>query len=320
MTQNPYAQFGGGDSGPSPYTPDFGDQPQSRTSILAIISLVLSVIGCVCFVVPGPGALAMLLGGISILLIMTSGGRVRGIGFAATAVCLGLLQSIVFFVALFGVYQPIMGGWTNTVIAPVNDVLMALEKKDPKAARAFLTPRAQTVITEDMLTDFTTKYQAKLGAFKGFPTNPFQIVSGYQNVAQAMQKLQTGNNRGNQNGMIPLPGTFEKGTAMVVLHLDDHGFNGNKPPASSTVRMPVLNIGIVTVDGTEIWILDTDKAKALPPDGGTPGESTIEDAPKPGELPPPPRPRHKPGSRPGRGTPPEPAPEPATPPAPDQKP
>lgn len=290
MTQNPYAQFGGGEGGPSPYSPDFNDLPQSRTSILAIVSLVLSVIGCVCFIVPGPGALAMVLGGIAILLIMTSGGRVRGIGFAATAVCLGLLQSIIFFVMLFGVYQPIMGGWSNTVVAPVNDVLMALEHKDAKAARALLTPRAQAGITEDMLTEFAAKYQSRLGAFKGFPENPLEIWSAYKSVAPAMRTLQTGSNGGNQQNMIPLPGMFEKGNALIILHLDNSGFNGKRAP-TSTVRMPILNLGIASNDGLETWILDATKANALPTTGGHANESTIEDAP---DKPAPPVPPAKP--------------------------
>lgn len=283
MTQNPYAQFGSGDGTPTPYGPEFGDQPQARTSVLAIISLVLSVIGCVCFIIPGPGALAMAIGGIAILLIMASHGRVRGIGFAATAVCLGLLQTIVFFVILLGVYQPIMGGWNNTVVAPVNDVLVALEKKDAKAARALLTPRAQAAISEEMLTEFAAKYQARLGAYKGVPENPLDIWTAYKSIAPAMKVMQNGPGGNPQQNMIPLPGTFERGNALIILQLDNAGFNGQRPPASTTIRMPVLNIGIASNDGTEIWILDLTKASTLPrkKKPGRADESTIEDAPDP---------------------------------------
>ncbi len=283
MTQNPYSQFGGADAA-SPYGPDFGDQPQPRTSVLAIVSLVLSVIGCVCFIIPGPGALAMAMGGIAILLIMFSGGRVRGIGLAATAVCLGLLQTVVFFVMLLGVYQPIMGGWRNTVVAPVSDVLFALEKNDPATARSLLTPRAQTAITEDMLAEFASKYQSRLGAFKGIPENPLEIWTAYKNIGPAMGALQKGSGGNPQQNLIPLPGTFEKGDALIMLHIDNTGFQNNTPPPTGTVRMPVLNIGIATNDGTQIWILDRAKAESLPEKPTAKGESTIDDAPP---LPPP---------------------------------
>jgi hypothetical protein len=66
--------------------------PQTKTSVLAIVSLVLGILS-ICFTVI-TGLPAVLLGVIALIVIAGGGGRVRGTGLAIAGVVLGLLGSL----------------------------------------------------------------------------------------------------------------------------------------------------------------------------------------------------------------------------------
>jgi hypothetical protein len=289
MSQNPYAQIGSESGGQFPYGPDLVPSNPGRTSILAIVALVLAVCGCVCPVLVVPGALAMVLGGISIVTMAMENWRIRGIGLAITAICLGAFQCVVVALLFFGIYQPIMGGWRSVVVGPVGHVLTSIDKGDVAGARAGLTPHAQTLISEEMLADFGKRYRAHLGKFVEFPSNPVDIWQTYKRIKPSFRALDDGSGQPNTQNVIPLPGRFEKGEALVIMQLDQSempdrhirssGGSGVSttvtPPSTGTTahngqwQMPVLNIGIATTDGQVEWLIDPDVARksGRPPAG-----------------------------------------------------
>jgi hypothetical protein len=281
MTQNPYAQFGHGD-GVSPYGPDFGDQPQPRTSILAIVALVVSIIACLPFCIPGPGALAMILGGIALMIVTFSKGRVRGVGLCATAICLGLLQTVLSMVLLLGVYQPVTGFIGTAWVGPASRVMTAAEAGDTQKVMGELSPRARAAVTEEMITDFVSRYRNEVGKFQSAPDGPIDIVNTFSKLGPAMQGINSLSRPGRAQGFIPVAGHFAGGPQVIVVQIDvtaiDHQQQQSiKPP-------PMLNIGILTNDGKQIWLLPPDDAEALPPvdSSGNPkskGQSSLDDAP-----------------------------------------
>lgn len=300
MSQNPYAQIGSDSGSQFPYGPDFAPARPERTSVMAIIALVFAICGCVCPILILPGPIAMAIGGLAILLIAMSGWQKRGIGLAITAICLGLLQCVVVALAFFGVYQPVMGGWRSAVVGPLGQMLTNVDKGDTAAAKTALTPHAQTLITDEALLDFAKRYQSHMGKFKEFPSGPVDIWQAYKRVAPAFRALDDGSGQPNTQNIIPLPGVFEKGEALVIMQLDQgqmqkHRSRTSTGPATSTTtgtaqpappsnptgqwQMPVLNIGIATIDGKVEWLIDPDMAR----------KSGRPPPPGPGGPPPPPR-------------------------------
>src|SRR5581483_7161072 len=167
----------------------------------------------------------------------------------------------------------------SVVVGPVGNVLTNIDKGDLAAARAGLTPHAQTLISEDMLADFGKRYNARLGKFQEFPSGVLDIYQTYKRISPSFRALDDGSGQPNTQNVIPLPGRFEKGEALVVMQMDQGQLarhrsrsgsggwsassSGSSTPASppgapggplptgtsGQWQMPVLNIGIVTTDG-----------------------------------------------------------------------
>ncbi len=305
---NPYAQFG--QPGQTGYGGDYLEPQQQRTSITAVISLVVSIVGCcvawlpgfmVMFggnpgagavIVGGPGAFAAIIGGLAVFFISQSQGRLRGLGLAVTGIVLGLLQAVLWIFIIMTVVVPMTNGLNTHFVGPIDNTMMGIEKGDPKAARAMLTPAADKAITDEMLADFATRYRAEVGAYTGAPHNMWDLIKRYMQLGQAMQGFQNGG-RGRQQSLIPFPGEFAKGGAVVVIQIDPNDRSGGNK------GIPVVNIGIMTNDGKQIWLMDRAAADAL--SGGGAG----------GPLPPPPGPGPGPGPRTPRG----PRRQPPTPPS-----
>lgn len=276
MTQNPYAQIG------SPGYPEMPEPVSRRTSMLAVFSLILALI---CFV-PGAGALAVILGGAAIFFISTSRGRLGGMGLAITGVVLGLLFSLVWITLVVGAGQ-VMSTFRGQLIGPAESAMLALNKGDLKSGRAMFTREADTAITDAMLTDFTKRVKDSMGEYQGSPQNILEFISAYGAAGQQMRHVQ------GRNDMIPFPGNFDKGAAIIVMQLDQssmHGQGGPPTGPGGTFQFPVINIGVLPPAGTPIWLLDPAKAEYLvspgsggaAPGDGTPGDDHKKDD-KPGD-------------------------------------
>ena len=249
-----------------------------RTSVLAIVALILSLI-CL---IPGFGTLGVILGVISLLLISGSQGRVSGTGLAVTAIVLGLLVSVVQVGIVVGVNQA-LGIFKNKLLAPVNQSFTAFDTGDIAAARKVLTPAANLKVSDEQFTAFRAAYQAELGAFKGVPDGIVSTFQAYAKFSTNMEKYQ--GKPGQPPAMIPIPAIFERGTALVILQVDPAGAG----PGSND-EVPVLDILIETTDGKTIKLSDhaggtaAEVAPGTTPTDAAPASDKPAD-PKPADAP-----------------------------------
>jgi hypothetical protein len=268
MSQNPYSQLGADSGGPFPYGPDVMPTDPGRTSVLAVIALVISICGCVCPIFVVPGALAMVLGGIAVILIATSGARIRGLGLATTAICLGLLQTVVVALFYFGVYRPTVGFIDSAWVGPVDHFMSAAESGDAKGALSELTQRGQDGITPEQIADFVTRYHAEVGKYKSAPTGPIEIFQAFSQLGQAMSGMNSTTQAGGSPNGIPVAANFEKTPAVLVAQIDEKA--KHQHTSGAPTKPPILNIGILTNDGKSIWLLAPDEARQLPEPGAPP--------------------------------------------------
>lgn len=231
MTQNPYASIGGYGGG------DFGlDQRPQRTSALAVASLIFSLL---CLSAP----IGVILGGAAILLIHASGGRLKGTGLAVAGTVIGLLVTFVWILVLVGVLRVAQVA-NREFLAPIGSVMTGFEAGDKARARALFPPAVNSAITDEQIAAFREAYRAELGAFRGTPDSLGGLISAYFEVGEQMQAF-----RGS-NDVMPMPATFEKGRALVMLEFDP----GAKPTPGG---LPLNNIGVLILSsGKEVWLRD----------------------------------------------------------------
>lgn len=295
---NPYAQR------PTGY--DFEPPVDSRTSVLAVIALVLALL---CFI-PGLGVLALLVGGVAVLLISGSGGRLRGMGIAATACVIGLITSVLWVlitVGMVGAAQQATKG-LQPMLIPAQTALAAMEKGDFTAARATFSPALDAKVTDEEMQAFVNAYQAKLGSFQSGPQTLKEYLGAWFSLGAQMGNSNVGPNAQN---VLPIPARFSSDWAIIYFPL----IPGTKPPpapAGSGLpygNFPVENLGIWTTDGTTIWLV-APPAQLQPP---TPsGVDAMEDFTRPeGDDA---RDADAPASEPREPTPAEPSPNPSGPP------
>lgn len=275
MTDNPYANLASEGLDPVP----------QRTSVLAILALVIAIISIVPLfcLLPASGAVAVIFGGAALMFIHRERGRLSGTGLAATAIVLGLLVTVAQIVVLV-VASRTMQVISQAVAEPVRASMTALEAGDLATARKLFPPATDEKITDEMLQTFVTNYQAQAGNFTGFPTSMLSVGRTYMEVIPGMQALQ------GRNDGIPLPGLFTKSNALIVLIFDEKTSQGQN--SSIAAR----NLAVITPTGKAVWLLDP--ALTPPPTWGQgPGTSqgtTVEIGPggvkvtPPPQIPPPP--------------------------------
>jgi hypothetical protein len=223
------------------------DTPE-RVSILAVMGLVFSLL---CFI-PGAGVIASILGVAGLIGISGSRGRLSGRGMAIAAIVLGLIFSMIWAgVGLGGMKA--WGGFKSTVLQPAGAVMSDIEAKNYTAARTKFDPAVATTITDAQFDTFREAYQAEVGAFQSMPSTVAELWTSYATIGQSMQKFQP--KPGQPPSLIPLPGIFSTGPALIVQHFD--------PKASQTSGGPLWSdITIMSTKGTEVQLIGT---TATPP-------------------------------------------------------
>jgi hypothetical protein len=237
MTQNPYAGAGFDDA--------IGEPP--RTSVTAVLSLVLSLVGC-CLPI---GLLGSVLGVLALMGIGKSRGRVTGRGLAVAGIVIGLVTTAIWIGAYFAV-QKVM-----SVYSEMTGVVLAdIEAGDYDGARSALSPNV--TFTDDQFRAFHDAYTDSLGAFQRTPHGLVEIAQTFLDPAVG-QKMQTYQGR---NDLIPIPGVFDQGNALLLFYVD------RSQPASSTGLPVYTDIVVVVPDGTEIKLSAPPPAPQTPDDGG----------------------------------------------------
>ncbi len=222
MMNDPYA---GGGADAAVYA-----EPQ-RTSIMAILALVCSLIGLVVCCIPGPEILGVLLAVISLVLIGGSGGRVGGKGLAIAALIIGVLMAIV----KVGLYLMISAG---VGLAAQNfDTLMTdLQARDFNGARTLLVSPAAD-ISDDEMELFVATYEAEFGAYQSAPKGLFDYIASFVDPAVSSQ-MQGYTGTGSE---MPVPATFDSGLAPAIMQFDQQA----GPEA-------ITDIIIIMPDGSEL--------------------------------------------------------------------
>lgn len=253
-----------------------------RTSVLAIVALVLSLI---CFI-PGFGALGVLLGVIAIVMIAGSQGRLSGNGLAVSAIVLGLIISVVWIGVGIGVNQAIVAVKTQ-LVAPVNQALVALGQGDVKAIRGLLSPNANARFSDDQIEAFRAASQAEFGAFRSIPDGIFAGIQSYAKFGQQMQKYQA--QPGQASDKIPIPAEFEKTPVLVVLQVDPP--TGSPSSSGPAPLIPLKDITIEALGGKAISLSDfATPAPGAPPAAAPTAPPAPNSAPATGDQPEPPEP------------------------------
>ncbi len=288
MSQNPYAQFGqqGGQFGREDLEP-----LTSRTSIMAVMSLVLGIIAVIPGVccIPGPGAVAVILGGLAALFIGRSMGRLSGMGLAITGIVLGLLASVFSVFVLIGASNANkeLGG---QFFKPAAQTFKKLDSGDIAGFRGSLTPAAAAKLTDEQITDFVARYQTEVGSFQKAPEDLIEMVSAFMKMASNQNQAATNQRIGQQSqNFIPMPSEFSRGNAVILMLFDPQAMTKMGSGATPGTLGPIaVNFCVLTMDGKEVWLWDEAESRKLmsgpgmPPSPATPPSGALPGGAQPG--------------------------------------
>jgi uncharacterized membrane protein len=229
---------------------DFAPLPEGRTSIMAVMSLVL---GLVC--IPILGLIGVILGIAALFRISRSEGALRGQGLAVAGIIIGLLVSMAWMgIGIGAAYTNQM--FTQTIANPAASVLRAIDQGDYQAARNALSLPQGTTVTDEQLRAIGAAYQSELGNFNSMPESLGDRFMAYMEVGPLMQNLQ-----GTQN-IVPIPARFDKGMALLLVQLP----TGAPPPSQGGGNtVPLLNVGVLTPSGKELWLVPRAGDPGSPP-------------------------------------------------------
>ncbi len=202
-----------------------------RTSISAILSLVLGLLGCC-------GGLtsifAILLGIFGIMKIKSSKGRVGGMGLAIAGLIIGLITLVIWIGLLIGASKA-WGGFDSTVIQPNAMIFVEVQNDDLDAVRGAFSSNLSGV-TDEQIIEFREAYRSSLGSFTSRPDGFVDYFKGLMSMGQQMQAYQGASN------MIPMPFYFENGNGLVLVFVD---------PSANSNSLSVTKIVVIDQNGDE---------------------------------------------------------------------
>ena len=228
-------------------------QEPERTSIMAILSLVLGLLGCCTFVTAPIG---LLLGALGIVGIIRSKGRVGGTGLAIGGIIVAILAMAIWLGIVFG-----FGGMMKVMIqkfgGTTETILTDAQNGDYDSVRNLMLPPASEV-SDEQIAEFNAALTNDLGAFVGLPDSLGEMFRGYMDVGPL---IQTYNGR---PGYVPMPVRFDSGWVLVMYVMDPSGQSGS---GSNGMPSPEKLI-LVGPDGKEY---------TLPPNAGDHDSVNSED-------------------------------------------
>jgi hypothetical protein len=269
MTQGPWQNYGG----PAGQSSD-GIVVPARTSILAVSSLVFSLVCCI----PGTGAIAAALGGGALVQIGRSEGRLTGKALAIVGLVLGMITSVIWIGGALGASAM----WNGLRMA-VEPAIASVQSSDVTKVKSLLTTQAAAAAGDAQIHKFSAEVNDKLGKFQGITASLIDVVSFYSSLssimpAEYLQEMQLG-----KSAFLPIPIDFEKGKAVIYFKLPA----GNQSSAQSgSFAGMFTNIIIVLPDGTRLVMLDEAAAGAnAPTKPGAPPADAPADGTEPGKKP-----------------------------------
>ena len=228
------------------------DSGPPRTSVLAILSLVCSLI---CFI-PGLSAIGSLLGVFALLGISASKGRVKGTGLAIAGIAVGIVVSLLWFGAAIAAQK------ASSQYVAFGQVITDIDSGSYDAARGQLSTPTRDLATDERLAAFKAEYEAEAGQLDSWPTGFIQVFGLFMEVGKRGQ--QPDNTTLPYADPMPLPAKFGNGARLVWFILDRGQMDdaGRKPA--------IINAAILGADGNLIWLVDPDIQRAAMSGNATP--------------------------------------------------
>lgn len=259
MSQNPYADPGA----------DVFPEAE-RTSVMAILSLVCSIICCI----PGLGVLGVLLGVFSLIGIGGSGGRVRGKGLAIAGIILGLLATTLWV----GMYMLVSADAKQST--KYWQFVEALERDDTAAARGWLLADTDALLSDQQLASWSDAIEGEYGAVVSGPSGVWTVYSAQFNPDNQpmMQELQQtylsdfASMMSNTPRVVPIE--FDQGQLTIAFLVRPTELNAEGLP-------PIINALYLAPDGSSVWLVDP-AATASPAPAQPQGQPQDQD-PLPGD-------------------------------------
>jgi hypothetical protein len=230
MANNPYAH-------PEPY--DAGYAEPARVSILAIVSFVLSLLCCI----PGVGLIGAILGGVSIVRISKSRGRLSGRGLAIAGVVIGLISTLIWVGVAVGTAQ------SMHQLDAYGETLRALDQRDYTRVRQMLTPAASSAVTDEQIGSFQSAVEAEWGSYQRMPRGLADWFNSYAQTMQTYGRVQQ-QAQGVPPGSspLPLPVYYNRGLTLSLFVLDPRSPSPIGAAQSS-------NIAVFDQQGAPIWLI-----------------------------------------------------------------
>jgi hypothetical protein len=238
MSRNPYAH-------PEPEETGILPSGPQRTSVMAVLSLVSSLVCCL----PGTGAVGVCLGVGALVGISGSQGRVGGRGLAFTGLLLGVLTTVVQLALLVGISSTLsrLDGWGR--------VIEAVQQSDRDAARVMLV---QAPISDARLDAFSREVTDEWGAYRSMPRGLRGYIRGYVDIGGGGPAMIEAQKRYAEP--FPMPVLFDRGTTTLVVVLADDVHD--KAPNGLT---RLKDIGVLSRSGKIVWLRESTPAPPSSP-------------------------------------------------------
>lgn len=242
---------------------DYRDDGPPKTSVLAILSLVCSL---VCFI-PGLSAIGALLGVFGLIRITSSNGRIKGTGLAIAGVAIGVIVSLIWIGGAIAVQQG------AKQYLQMSTVIADIDSGSYDSARGQLTSATKPFATDEAFEQFKAKYEADAGAFAGRPQGIGELFASLGALGQAQDPNRAPRVYPQQ---APVPGKFDNGDRWIIVSLSSSEQNaaGNFPALD--------NVGVWLSDDSLLWLIDPDVlatgiAPAIEDESGSEDSATDEE-------------------------------------------
>lgn len=255
MPNDPY-------SAAADFNEHYADSGPPRTSVLAILSLVLSLI---CFI-PGLSAIGSLLGVFALLGISASKGRVKGTGLAIAGIAVGLVISLLWIGGAVAIQQG------SKQYLKMNDILADVESGSYDAARGYLSSSTRPLATDEAFETFKAAYLADAGAYQGDPQGLWQLLKTFGEIGQNQDPNTVAKPYGGNQA--PVPGIFLNGPRWVFVGMSS---TGEQNAAGTFIALD--NVAVWLSDGTMLWLVDPAVQQAGTPPAGVNGSGDPAQAP-----------------------------------------
>jgi hypothetical protein len=196
-----------------------------RTSVAAILSLVLGLLGC-CIGVTSLIAVPLAIFGI--IGISKSKGRIGGMGIAIAGLLIGLLSLAIWIGLAIGSNWTFANIIDKQMMQPTTQVIIDLQSDNFDAVRANLRSPAADATDEELIA-FRDGYIGSLGNFVDRPENWIEYFKGIKSASENLQNFQP------PTGSMPFAIEFDNGTAFVVPFMRQDNTGAYMAPEEITI-------------------------------------------------------------------------------------